>query len=105
MRIEHPQPRSTSAGTRSCSATLSTGLGYSTDKEEVRCIVELLNAGFADQILLSAKVAIKICHKAYGGRYSHIYENIIPRLRSLSASTEQIESIMAGNPRRLRAVG
>lgn len=82
------------------------GLGYSTDKEEVRCILELLNAGYAERLLLSAEVAMKTCYKEYGGwGYSHVHENVIPWLRSLGASAEQIESIMAGNPRRLHAVG
>jgi phosphotriesterase-related protein len=82
------------------------GLGYSTDKEEVRCVVDLLNAGYADRVLLSAEVAMKTCYKAYGGwGYSHVHENIIPWLKSLGASTEQIESIMVGNPTRLHAAG
>jgi phosphotriesterase-related protein len=82
------------------------GLGYSTDKEEVRCVIDLLNAGYADRVLLSAEVAMKTCYKAYGGwGYSHVHENIIPWLRSLNASVDQIESIMVGNPTRLHAVG
>lgn len=81
-------------------------LGYSTDKEEVRCVLELLNAGFEDRLLLSAEVAMKTCYKRYGGwGYSHIHENIIPWLRSLGAKDEQVEAIMAGNPRRLHALG
>jgi phosphotriesterase-related protein len=81
------------------------GLGYSTDKEEVRCIVELLNAGYADKVLLSAEVAMKTCYKEFGGwGYSHVHDNIIPWLKSLGASGEDVDSIMVGNPRRLHAV-
>jgi phosphotriesterase-related protein len=81
------------------------GLGYSTDKEEVRCVIQLLNAGYEDRLLLSAEVAMKTCYKEYGGwGYSHIHENIIPWLKSLGASGGQVESIMAGNPRRLHTV-
>lgn len=80
------------------------GLGYSTDKEEVRCVLELLNAGYADRVLLSAEVAMKTCYKEFGGwGYAHVHDNIIPWLRSLGASAEDIEMIMAGNPRRLHA--
>jgi phosphotriesterase-related protein len=86
--------------------TTAPSLGYSTDKEEVRCVLELLNAGFEDKLLLSAEVAMKTCYKQYGGwGYSHLHENIIPWLKSLGASTNQVESIMAGNPRRLHTVG
>ncbi|MGH7932341.1 MAG: phosphotriesterase family protein [Candidatus Binataceae bacterium] len=82
------------------------GLGYSTDKEEVRCVLELLNAGYEGRLLLSAEVAMKTCYKEFGGwGYSHVHDNIIPWLRSLGASVEQIDLIMAGNPRRLHAVG
>jgi phosphotriesterase-related protein len=85
---------------------LGPGVGFSTDKEEVRCVVELLNAGFADQVLLCAEVAMKTCFKEYGGwGYSHVHENIVPWLKSLGASDEQIRSMMVGNPRRLHAVG
>jgi phosphotriesterase-related protein len=81
-------------------------LGYSTDKEEVRCVIDLLNAGFEDRLLLSAEVAMKTCYKQYGGwGYSHIHENILPWLKSLGASNEQAEGIMAANPRRLHTVG
>jgi phosphotriesterase-related protein len=82
------------------------GLGYSPDKEEVRCVLELLNAGFEDRLLLSAEVAMKTCYSEYGGwGYAHIHDNIIPWLKSLGARDDQVESIMAGNPRRLHAVG
>jgi phosphotriesterase-related protein len=81
-------------------------LGYSPDKDEVRCVLELLEAGYAGRLLLSAEVAMKTCYKQYGGwGYSHVHENIIPWLRSLGASAEQIEEMMVGNPRRLHAVG
>jgi phosphotriesterase-related protein len=81
-------------------------LGYSTDNGEVRCVIDLLNAGFQERLLLSAEVAMKTCYKQYGGwGYSHIHENIIPWLKSLGANNEQVESIMAGNPRRLHCIG
>jgi phosphotriesterase-related protein len=82
------------------------GRGFSTDKEEVRCVIELLEAGYTDRVLLCAEVAMKTCYKAYGGwGYSHVHENIIPWLKSLGASEEQIHSMMVDNPRRLHAVG
>jgi len=82
------------------------GRGFSTDKEEVRCVIEMLEAGYANRVLLSAEVAMKTCYKAYGGwGYSHVHENIIPWLKSLGASGEQIHSIMVDNPRRCHAVG
>lgn len=85
---------------------LGPGVGFSTDKEEVRCVVELLNAGYADRVLLGAEVAMKTCFQEYGGwGYSHVHDNIIPWLKSLGASDEQVRSMMVGNPRRLHAPG
>ena len=37
------------------------GRGFSTDKEEVRCVIELLEGGYADRVLLCAEVAMKTC--------------------------------------------
>jgi phosphotriesterase-related protein len=72
----------------------------------VRCVIEMLEADYADRVLLCAEVAMKTCYKAYGGwGYSHVHENIIPWLTSLGASAEQIHSMMVENPRRLHAVG
>jgi phosphotriesterase-related protein len=78
------------------------GIGFPTDKEEVQSVMAVLNAGYADRLLLSNEVAMKTCYKEYGGwGYSHVHENIIPWLRSLGASAQQIHSIMVDNPRRL----
>jgi phosphotriesterase family protein len=72
------------------------GRGFSTDKEEVRCVIEMLEADYADRVLLCAEVAMKTCYKACGGwGYSHVHENIIPWLKSLGASAEQIRSQIA----------
>lgn len=82
------------------------GHGFSTDKEEVRVVNELLEAGHADRVLLCTEVAMKTAYKAYGGwGYSHVYENILPWLKSLGASDAQIQQMMVENPRRLHGVG
>lgn len=82
------------------------GHGFSTDKEEVRVIMELLGAGYADRLLLCTEVAMKTCYKHYGGwGYSHVFDNILPWLKSLGATEAQIQTMMVENPRRLHAVG
>jgi hypothetical protein len=72
------------------------GRGFSTDKEEVRCVIEMLEADYADRVLLCAEVAMKTCYKAYGRL------GILARARehhsvakSLGASAEQIRSQIA----------
>ena len=82
------------------------GFGFSTDKEEVHVVRDLLDAGYADRVLLCAEVAMKTCYKNYGGwGYSHVYDNIIPWLKSLGASEADVNLMMVDNPRRLHAVG
>ena len=61
---------------------------------------------YPDRILLCAEVPMKTCYKHYGGwGYSHVYDNIIPWLKSLVASDAAIAQMMVDNPRRLHAVG
>jgi phosphotriesterase-related protein len=87
-------------------SSMGPGRGFSTDKEEVRVVRELLDAGYADHVLLCAEVAMKTCYKAYGGwGYSHVYENIIPWLKSLGATDAEVQRMMVENPRRLHTVG
>ena len=87
-------------------SAMGPGRGFSTDKEEVRVVRELLEAGYADRLLLCAEVAMKTCYKHYGGwGYSHVYDNIIPWLKSLGASDTETRRMMVDNPRRLHAVG
>lgn len=87
-------------------SVMGPGRGFSTDKEEVLVVRELLEAGYVDRVLLCAEVAMKTCYKHYGGwGYSHVYENIIPWLKSLGASDADIQRMMVENPRRLHTIG
>jgi phosphotriesterase-related protein len=87
-------------------SSMGPGRGFSTDKEEVRVVQGLLDAGYADRILLCAAVAMKTCYQHYGGwGYSHVYDNSIPWLKSLGAAGSAIAQMMVDNPRRLHALG
>ncbi len=82
------------------------GRGFTPDKEEVGLVLQLLEAGHADRVLLCAEIGWKTCYKAYGGwGYSHVYENILPWLKAAGASDAQLHTMMVDNPRRLHAVG
>lgn len=72
------------------------------DEEQARAIVRLLDAGFADQILLSSDVFIKMQLQHYGGfGYAHVLENFLPRLRRHGVDEHTLEAIMVANPRNL----
>ena len=72
-----------------------------TDTDVAAAIVELINAGYVDRILLSQDVCTKIQLKAFGGTgYSFILEQFIPYLKRLGVTDEQIGTIMITNPKR-----
>ena len=82
------------------------GRGFTPDKEEVALVMQLLEAGLADRVLLCCEVGWKTCYKAHGGwGYSHVYENVLPWLRACGASEAQLHTMMVENPRRLHAIG
>jgi phosphotriesterase-related protein len=82
------------------------GRGFTPDKEEVALVLQLLEAGLADRVLLCAEIGWKTCYKAYGGwGYSHVYENILPWLKAAGASDAQLHTMMVENPRRLHGIG
>jgi phosphotriesterase-related protein len=82
------------------------GRGFTPDKEEVGLVLQLLEAGLADRVLLCAEIGWKTCYKAYGGwGYSHVLENIVPWLKAAGASDAQIHTMLVENPRRLHGIG
>ena len=65
-------------------------------------IPQLIEAGYADRILLSQDVCTKSQLKRYGGNgYSFILEKFLPRLRELGVDEGDIWKMMVENPRRV----
>ena len=65
-------------------------------------IPKLIEAGYADRILLSQDVCTKMQLKRYGGTgYSFIVEKFLPEMRSRGVSEEHIQMMMVGNPKRI----
>ena len=65
-------------------------------------IVELIQTGYLDRILLSQNVNRKVDLKAYGGLgYSFVHELFIPLLRRLGVTEEQVEMMVVTNPKRV----
>ena len=65
-------------------------------------IPQLIEAGYADRILLSQDVCTKMQLKRYGGTgYSFIVEKFLPEMRSRGVSEEHIQMMMVGNPKRI----
>jgi phosphotriesterase-related protein len=72
------------------------------DPEVATAIIELIEAGFADQILLSHDICTKTSLKSYGGTgYAFILERFVPYLQRRGVTEEQIATMLVDNPRRL----
>lgn len=75
---------------------------YPRDTERLAALVELVERGYLERLLISHDVCTKMQLVAYGGwGYGHITRHIEPRLRKAGLSDEQINTIRVDNPRRL----
>lgn len=76
-----------------------------TDATRVDHIVDLIAAGFIDQILISQDVCHKTTLRKYGGEgYSHLLENVVPLMMAKGMTAEHIHQIMVGNTQRVLAL-
>lgn len=78
----------------------NSGDAYPSDVERAEHIVELIESGYGSRLLLSQDIYLKIHRRAYGGfGYTHILENVVPILRALDATDQQIDRLLIDNPR------
>lgn len=72
------------------------------DAIRLSIIMELIEDGFLNRILISQDVCMKVQLRAYGGGgYSHILKNVVPKMQGKGMTEEQIHTILADNPRRI----
>jgi phosphotriesterase-related protein len=72
------------------------------DAGRINAIMNLINNGFLNQILISQDVCKKHQTRRYGGLgYDHILQNIVPAMREKGMSEKQIYTILVDNPKRL----
>jgi phosphotriesterase-related protein len=77
-------------------------LGRIHDAQVIEGILALIQAGYGDRILVSQDVCTKIQLKKYGGMgFSYVMEFVLPEMRRLGITQEQIHKIMVENPRRI----
>lgn len=79
------------------------------DEDRIRMLLAVLDAGFADRVVLSHDAAVfsrftppswRAVHTP-DWRMSHLHRTILPRLRSAGVDEATLERIIVGNPRRL----
>jgi phosphotriesterase-related protein len=82
-----------------------TGGGYPPDDVRVRNVLRLLEAGFADQVLLAGDTCTRSMLRAYGGPgYSRVLDSFVPALRVAGVDEASIEAMLISNPARMLAV-
>jgi phosphotriesterase-related protein len=71
----------------------------------IEIIVELLERGFTDQILLSHDVSANRQLKTYGGNgYTYLAQFFLPKLRTAAVGEGEIAKMTVDNPRRILTV-
>ncbi|CAN5852658.1 phosphotriesterase-related protein [soil metagenome] len=74
----------------------------STDSDRIRMLLQLLEGGFREQLLLSQDVCNKAQLCRFGGYgYAHLIENIFDRLRRHGLSQQDLDQLSVSNPARV----
>jgi phosphotriesterase-related protein len=72
------------------------------DEENARAIRGLVDAGYADRVLLSQDVFLKMMLTRYGGfGYGYILKHFLPRLMRHGLDQPVLDHLMIANPRRV----
>jgi len=72
------------------------------DNWRIRATLELIDEGYASNLVFAHDVCTKAQRCRYGGfGYEHVPRNIVPRLRERGVSQETIDQILVKNPRRV----
>ena len=72
------------------------------DNYRVNQIIQLIDQGYLNQILISQDICWKSRLRSYGGHgYDHILRNVVPLMRAKGMSEEHIHTLLVENPKRL----
>ena len=75
---------------------------YPSDATRVDALVELIDDGYLEQLLIGHDVCTKMQLETYGGKgYVYYHDVIVPWLRSRGVTPGELDEIMIENPRRV----
>ncbi len=78
------------------------GIEEAAEPRLIELIVELLERGFGEQLLLSQDVCHNAQLKAYGGfGYVYLQQHFLPKLRTAAVGEGEIQQMTIENPRRI----
>lgn len=81
------------------------GLVSPSDAYHLAAIVELIDQGYEDQIVIGTDIYLKIMTRRYGGHgYIRLLNYVVPTLRDLGVSNAAIHKITVENPARILSV-
>lgn len=76
------------------------GVQCPSDEENAKRIVDLAEAGFLSQLLISQDVFVKSLLREYGGPgYGHLLQYFVPRLQRAGLSGTETDRLLIDNPR------
>ena len=72
-----------------------------TDEQRIKAIIELIDEGHGDKILIAGDHCVKHALASYGGwGYDHILRNVVPLMKINGMNEKQINKLLIENPRR-----
>ena len=75
------------------------------DEERCETLTQLCADGYGDQIMLAQDACLKIRWTEYGGKgYAYILREIVPKLRALGVTEQQVTAMLVDTPKRIFAV-
>ena len=75
------------------------------DLDVARTVVELVRAGYGEQVMISHDIGVRTRLVAYGSwGYAHIPRHVVPLLGELGLTEAEIEQLLVTNPARLLTV-
>ncbi|XP_060638318.2 phosphotriesterase-related protein isoform X1 [Anolis sagrei] len=87
-------------GTEFISYQMCPDIDMPSDNERILRIRMLIDEGYEDKLLIAHDIHTKNRLKKYGGHgYSHILENIVPKMLVRGISQNQINQILVANPK------
>ncbi len=76
------------------------GVQCPADEDNARYLANLVEAGFAGQLLLSSDIFLKSLLRRNGGPgYGHILQYFLPRLRRLGIGDDVVDQLVVSNPK------
>jgi predicted metal-dependent phosphotriesterase family hydrolase len=77
---------------------------YQKEERRAQNVIELIEAGFRSQLLLSMDIATLNDLQSYGGKgFDYLLLKFIPLLRELGATDEDVQALLIDNPQRALA--